>query len=94
MFHGLITLVILGFCKFICFEKTDIAEIDWSCIPHSQGGYYHQGILTKDDQPANQYCPRDAPFVEGGLHYLYHVLSHENKRTVLLSQKSLPEIRS
>jgi hypothetical protein len=68
--------------------------MDWSCIPHLQRGYYHWGILTKDDQPANQYCPRDAPFVEGELHYLYHVLSHENKRTVLLSQRSMREIKS
>jgi hypothetical protein len=76
-----------SFCKFICFEKTDVAEMDWSCIPHLQGGPYHRGILTEDDQPANWYCPRDAPFVEGELHYLYHVLSHKNKCAVLLLQE-------
>ena len=30
MFHGLIVFP-LGFLKFICFEKTDVAAMDWSC---------------------------------------------------------------
>ena len=46
-----------GFCKFNCFEKTVVAVVDWSCISHLQGGYYHPGMLTEDDQPANWICP-------------------------------------
>jgi hypothetical protein len=75
-----------GVCKFICFEKTVVAKMDWSCFLHLRGEHYHQGIFSKDDQPANRNCPRDAPLKEGVLHYLCHVLSHENKRAVLLSQ--------
>jgi hypothetical protein len=75
-----------GFRKFICFEKTVVAELDWPCFPYLRGGHYHRGMFTEDDQPANQDCPRDAPLKKGVLHYLCHVLSHENKHAVLLSQ--------
>jgi hypothetical protein len=75
-----------GFCKLICFEKTVVAEMDWSCFLYLRGGHYHQGIYSEDDQPANWNCPQDAPLNEGVLHYLCHVLSHENKHAVLLLQ--------
>jgi hypothetical protein len=74
-------------CKFNCFEKTDVAVVDWSCISHLQGGYYHWGMNTEDDQPANWICPQDAPFVKEILHHLSHIISHKNKRAVLLSYK-------
>jgi hypothetical protein len=74
------------FCKFICFEKTVVAKMDWSCFLHLQGGHYHRGIFSEDDQPDNRNCPQDAPLNEGVLHYLCHDLSQKNKHMVLLLQ--------
>ena len=74
-----------GFHKFICFEKTDVASMDWSCYFPFVSTALITGYVSESDLMAYRSYPRDVALHEGFIALLFHVLSHENKRTVLLT---------
>ena len=58
MFHGLLFFP-TGFHKFICFEKTDVASMDWSCYFPFVSTALITGYVSESDLMAYWSYPRD-----------------------------------
>ena len=85
MFHGLFCFFPSGFHKFICFEKTDVASMDLSCYFPFVSTALITGYVSESDLMAYRSYPRDVALHGGFIALPFHVLSHENKRAVLLT---------
>jgi len=74
-----------GFHKFICFEKTDVASMDWSCYFPFVNTALVTGYVSESDPMAYRSYPWDVALHGGFIALFFHVLSHENKHAVLLT---------
>ncbi len=71
--------------RFICFEETDVAEMDWSYISPLHFGALLIGVLPPRVTRWRIDCThKTPPHAEEMSDYLSHVLSHENKHAVPL----------
>ncbi len=76
----------------ICFEKTDVAKMTWSCTFPLRVRHYPRSVCAESDLMAHRPHSRDAPPAEDLTHYLL-VFSFKNRRTALLTWNKLWRVR-
>ena len=64
-----------GFRKFICFEKTDVASMDWSCYFPFVSTALITGYVSESDPMAYWSYPRDVALHEGSIALLFSMFS-------------------